>query len=58
MLIVWVALGVKFHFQCPNKIEAQKSLATLAVSSFDIPGDPNFPLNSFLSKPGNRTEAG
>ena len=44
--------------QCPNKNEAQKSLATLAVSSFDIPGDSGFPLNSFMAKPGNRGESG
>ena len=44
--------------QCPNKNEAQKSLATLAVSSFDIPGDSGFPLNSFMAKPGNRAESG
>jgi len=44
--------------QCPNKIDAQKSLATLAVSSFDIPGDRGFPLNAFLSKPANRAESG
>ena len=44
--------------QCPNKTEAQKSLATLAVSSFDLPGDPNFPLNAFMSKPANRGDAG
>lgn len=44
--------------QCPNKNEAQKSIATLAVSSFDIPGDSGFPLNSFMAKPGNRAESG
>lgn len=46
------------HVQCPTKNDAQKSLATLAVSSFDIPGDPGFPLNAFMAKPGNRAEAG
>lgn len=46
------------HIQCPTKNDAQKSLATLAVTSFDIPGDPGFPLNAFMAKPGNRAEAG
>lgn len=44
--------------QCPNRNEAGKSLATLAVSSFDIPGDPRFPLNAFMTKPANRGESG
>jgi actin related protein 2/3 complex subunit 3 len=44
--------------QCPSRNEAQKSLATLAVSSFDIPGDSGFPLNNFMAKPSNRGESG
>ena len=44
--------------QCPNKGDATKSLATLAVSSFTIPGDSGFPLNAFLAKPASRAEAG
>ena len=44
--------------QCPNKVDAQKSLATLAVTGFTIPGDSGFPLNAFLSKPASRAEAG
>lgn len=47
-----------YFFQSPNKNEAQKALATLAVTSFDIPGDPGFPLNAFMTKPSNRSEAG
>ena len=39
-------------------MDAQKSLATLAVSSFTIPGDSGFPLNAFLTKPATRGEAG
>ena len=44
--------------QLPNKVDATKSLATLAVSSFSIPGDAGFPLNAFLAKPATRAEAG
>ncbi len=33
-------------------------MATMAVSSFDLPGDSGFPLNSFMSKPANRGESG
>lgn len=44
--------------QSPSKTEAQKGLATLAVTQFDIPGDSRYPLNSFMGKPANRQEAG
>ena len=45
-------------FQSGSKIDAQKSLATLAVTQFDIPGDTRFPLNAFMGKPANRSESG
>ncbi len=44
--------------QSPSKGEAKKSIATLAVTQFDIPGDTKYPLNSFMGKPVNRQEAG
>ena len=31
---------------------------SLAISMFDIPGDPGFPLNSVYAKPNNADEAG
>lgn len=31
---------------------------TLAISKFDIPGDPGFPLNSVYAKPKTPAEAG
>ena len=56
-LTLYISECLKKLQRCPNRIEAQKSLATLAVSSFDIPGDPGFPLSAFLTKPSNRAEA-
>lgn len=56
-LTLYISECLKKLQRAPNRVEAQKSLATLAVSSFDIPGDPNFPLNSFMSKPASRAEA-
>ena len=44
--------------QCPSRNEANKGLATLAVTAFDIPGDARFPLNAFMTKPANRGESG
>jgi hypothetical protein len=57
-LTLYISECLKKLQRCPSKNEAQKSLATLAVSGFDIPGDPNFPLNGFMIKPSNRGEAG
>jgi actin related protein 2/3 complex subunit 3 len=31
---------------------------TLAISKFDIPGEPGFPLNSVYAKPSSQQEAG
>jgi hypothetical protein len=31
---------------------------TLAISKFDIPGEPGFPLNSVYAKPTSQHEAG
>ncbi|KIJ56957.1 hypothetical protein M422DRAFT_23092 [Sphaerobolus stellatus SS14] len=41
----------------PNQLEATKSLNTLAVDSFPLPGDANFPLNAHYAAPGNRGDA-
>lgn len=30
----------------------------LAISKFDIPGEPNFPLNSVYARPANANDAG
>lgn len=56
-LTLYISECLKKLQKCPNKIDAQKSLATLAVSSFNIPGDSGFPLNAFLTKPSARAEA-
>ncbi|VDQ07154.1 unnamed protein product [Trichobilharzia regenti] len=44
--------------QCPNRIVAGKELAAMAISRFDLPGDPDFPreLNNMYAKPKNSTE--
>lgn len=42
----------------PTQIEANKSLNTLSVESFAIPGDANFALNAHYAPPGNRADAG
>jgi len=42
----------------PNQLEATKSLNTLAVDNFALPGDANFPLNAHYSPPATRFDAG
>lgn len=42
----------------PTQIEASKTLNTLSVDNFPIPGDANFALNSHYAAPGSRIDAG
>ncbi|KAF9006591.1 actin-related protein ARPC3 [Cyathus striatus] len=41
----------------PSQLEASKTLSTLSVDSFPIPGDANFPLNSHYAPPASRADA-
>jgi actin related protein 2/3 complex subunit 3 len=41
----------------PTQIEAAKSLNTLSVDNFPIPGDANFPLNAHYAPPTSRADA-
>ncbi|KAF8737946.1 hypothetical protein AX14_012125 [Amanita brunnescens Koide BX004] len=41
----------------PGQIEASKSLNTLAVDNFPIPGDANFQLNAHYAPPSSRADA-
>ncbi len=43
--------------KCASKVNAKKDLHSLAISNFDIPGDPRFPLNAMYQKPSNKNEA-
>ena len=47
-----------FFFQCQSKEQGRKELQTLAVTAFDIPGDPKFPLNAMYQKPNTRQDSG
>ncbi|KAG6817855.1 hypothetical protein H0H87_001687 [Tephrocybe sp. NHM501043] len=42
----------------PTQIEASKSLNTLSVESFPIPGDANFALNAHYAPPASRSDSG
>ncbi len=42
----------------PTQLEASKVLNTLAVDTFPIPGDANFPLNAHYAPPQSRVDGG
>ena len=42
----------------PTQIEASKSLNTLSVDNFPIPGDANFPLNAHYAVGTSRADSG
>jgi hypothetical protein len=44
--------------KCSTKNQGMHEMYTLAISKFDVPGEPGFPLNSVYAKPINSTEAG
>ncbi|KZS98081.1 actin-related protein ARPC3 [Sistotremastrum niveocremeum HHB9708] len=41
----------------PSELEASKSLNTLAVDNFPLPGDATFPLNAHYAAPASRADA-
>ena len=47
-----------YHMLPTSRKEADKEMATLAIISFDIPGDAKFPLNAMYGKPQSSSEAG
>ncbi|KAF5281872.1 hypothetical protein FQR65_LT14516 [Abscondita terminalis] len=55
-LLIYITLYVteclKKLQRCSSKNQAQNEMYTLAISRFDIPGEPGFPLNSVY---GNRS---
>ena len=57
-LTLYVTECLKKLQKCSNKNQAQNEMYTLAISKFDIPGDPGFPLNSVYSRPATQQEAG
>lgn len=60
-LLIYITLYVteclKKLQRCASKGQAQNEMYTLAISRFDIPGDPGFPLNSVYGKPATQQDA-
>ncbi|CAG7836603.1 unnamed protein product [Allacma fusca] len=60
-LLIYITLYIseclKKLSKCTNKNQGLQEMYTLAISKFDIPGDPGFVLNSVYGRPGSPQEA-
>lgn len=57
-LTLYISECLKRLQKCSNKNQGQQEMYMLAISKFDIPGEPGFPLNSVYAKPSTPQEAG
>ena len=55
-LTLYITECVKKIAKCVDKNEGNKQMYQLAIASFDIPGDPKFPLNAMYTKPKDKAE--
>ncbi|KAH6932029.1 hypothetical protein HPB50_002581 [Hyalomma asiaticum] len=46
-----------YEIKCSNKNQGIQDMKALAISKFDIPGEPGFPLNPVYAKPSSLAEA-
>ncbi|XP_073990143.1 actin-related protein 2/3 complex, subunit 3A [Rhodnius prolixus] len=56
-IILYITECLKKLQKCISKNDGLKEMYTLAISKFDIPGEPGFPLNSVYAKPATSSEA-
>jgi len=60
-LLIYITLYVseclKKLAKCRDKNQGMQEMYSLAISKFDIPGDPGFTLNSVYAKPSSPQEA-
>ena len=57
-LTLYITECLKKLQKCSTKGQATNEMYSLAISKFDIPGEPGFPLNSVYGRPGSQQEAG
>ncbi|XP_071945806.1 actin-related protein 2/3 complex subunit 3-B-like [Antedon mediterranea] len=55
-ITLYVTECLKKLQKCSSKNTAMKEMHTLGLENFDIPGEPNFPLNALYQKPSGREE--
>ena len=56
-LTLYITECIKKLAKCVDKNEGSKQMYQLSIASFDIPGDPKFPLNAMYGKPKDKAEA-
>ncbi|CAL8110331.1 unnamed protein product [Orchesella dallaii] len=56
-VILYISECLKKLAKCTNKNQGMQEMYTLAISKFDIPGDPGFVLNSVYGKPASPNDA-
>lgn len=52
-ITLYITECLKKLVRCTSKDQGQQDLYALAISSFALPGDAGFPLNSVYTKPDN-----
>lgn len=57
-LTLYISECLKKLQRCTSREQGMQEMYTLAISRFDLPGDPGFPLNSVYSKPTTAEDAG
>lgn len=53
-LTLYISECLKRALKCTSRDQANTELYSLAISRFDIPGDPNFPLNGMFHRPSKQ----
>lgn len=54
---LYITECLKKLIRCSSREQAMQEMYSLAISRFDIPGDPGFPLNSVYARPSTNEEA-
>lgn len=54
---LYISECLKKLLRCGTRDQAMNDMYTLAISRFDIPGDPGFPLNSVYARPPSNEDA-
>lgn len=55
-LTLFITECLKRLKKCTSRDQAIQEMYSLAISRFDMPGDPNFPLNSMFHRPAKQQE--
>lgn len=55
-LILFIQECLKKLQKCTSRDQAFQEMYALSISRFDLPGDPNFPLNSMFHRPAKQEQ--